>query len=182
MSYTTVKAVWPGKRTSDLEELPNSHGSAPVVWEAMAGRYLGVTKAYDYPGKGWMQLDNELWDLYKRKDIPLEHRAVFMLTFDRAYVEKRNYEAMAAAIRQFLMDFPPKLGHANHWPRLAELFESKPRPPAIGLYVTSVSEDPFLGPWNEKKDRYDKLDWKTAYELFDVLAAAERLIKKGDEE
>ncbi len=41
MSYTTVKAIWPGEKHEDLEELRNSHGSAPVIWGALSEKYLG---------------------------------------------------------------------------------------------------------------------------------------------
>jgi hypothetical protein len=171
VSYTTIKAIYPGKKTKDLQELRNSYGSAPPVWEAMASRYLGVTKAYDHPSLGWMQLGNELWDLWKRQDIPVEHRMVFMLTFDRAYVARRDYARMANAIRKFLSDFPPKVGAANHWDHIAFLLESNPKIPGIGLYCTSVSEDPFQGKWNEKKEDYDPPDWSDIYDLCEQIDA-----------
>ncbi len=169
MSRTTIKAIHPGDKTEDLEELSNSWGSGPPVWAAMAGKYLGITRAYDHPNKGWMQLDNELWDLWKRSDIPEEHRLVFMLTFDRAYVARKDYARMAASIRKFLADFPPTLGHVNHWDHIARLFESNPDIPGIGLYCTSVSSDPFHGEWNEEKDDYDPIDWSEIYDLCEQL-------------
>lgn len=171
MSYTTIKAIYPGDRTENLEELSNSHGSAPPVWEAMASQYLGISKAYDYPNKGWMQLGDELWSLWKRTDISVEHRLVFMLTFDRAYVAKKDYPRMARAIRKFLKDFPPHPGHANHWSEIAELLEGNPDIPGIGLYCTSVSEDPFTGPWNEEKEEYDPPNWDEVYDICETLDA-----------
>jgi|GEM_PF-921461 len=169
MSYTTIKAIYPNDRTEDLTEMRNSHGSAPPVWEAMAGRYLGVTEAYSYPQKGWMQLGDELWNLWKRTDIPEAHRLVFMLTFDRAYVARKDYARMAAAIHTFLHDFPPKPGCVNHWEVIAHLLESNPDIPGIGLYCTSVSEDPFAGVWNEEKEDYDPPDWSQIYDLCEQI-------------
>ena len=169
MSRTTIKAIYPNEKCEDLEELANSWGSAPPVWEAMAAKYLGVTEAYAYPNKGWMQIGDQLWDLWKRTDIPEEHRMVFMFTFDRAYVARKNYARMAAAIRKFLADFPPKPGHSNHWGRIAELLESNPDIPGIGLYCTSVSEDPFLGKWNEEKEEYDPFDWSETYDVCEQI-------------
>lgn len=175
MSYTTVKGIYPGDKTTDLEELRNSHGSAPPVWEAMAGRYLGVTKSYDYPKSGWMQLGNELWNLWERRDIPIEHRMVFMLTFDRAYVAKKDYSRMAEAIRKFLVDFPPNPAATNHWQRLYNLFVSDPDIPGIGLYCTSVGDDPFNGAWNEEKEDYDPPDWDEVYDLCERLDELEKV-------
>lgn len=171
MSHTTIKAIYPGIKTVDLEELGNSYGSAPPIWEAMASRYLGVTKAYDHPRKGWMQLGDELWDLWKRKDIAKSHRLVFMLTFDRAYVARVDYQRMAEAIRNFLKEFPPASGTTNHWDRIATLLETDPDIPGIGLYCTSVSEDPFLGSWNEEKEDYDPPNWDEIYDLCEQIDA-----------
>ena len=181
MSYTTVKAIYFGEKTESLIELSNSYGSAPIIWEAMATKYLGITEAYSYPNKGWMQLDDELWNLWKRTDIPIEHRLVFMLTFDRAYVKKENFIRMALSIRKFLKDFPRK-SHvdnedgrqiiretAHHWDRIAKLLESNPDVPGIGLHCTSVSDDPFLGPWNEEKEDYDQPDWSQIYDVCEVI-------------
>jgi hypothetical protein len=182
MSYTTIKAIYPGDRTESLEELGNSHGSAPPIWEAMARKYIGVSKAYDYPGVGWMQCLDKIWPLWKRTDIPEEHRLVLMFTYDRAYVAKKDYARMALAIRQFLKDFPPHPGHVNHWNHIAELLESDPDIPAIGLYCTSISEDPFHGPWNEEKEEYDPPDWNEVYDLcgeIDGLGAAPAQTTEG---
>ena len=174
MSRTTIIGIWHGEKIESLEELANSWGSAPPVWEAMAERYLNCRDSYNVPGTGWMQLGDKLWDLAKRKDIPMEHRAVFMLTFDRAYVAKKNYPRMVEAIDQFLKDFPPKAGTVNHWRRIIGVLHihdgrDSSNAPGIGLYCSSVSENPFVGPWNEEKKENDEPDWKNIYEIFEVL-------------
>lgn len=174
MSRTTVKGIYPGEKTTNVMELRNSHGSAPPVWEAMAERYLNVTKSYDHPNPGWMQLNDTLWDLWKRHNIPVEHRMVFMLTFDRAYVAKKDYARMAEAIRKFLVDFPPKEGCVNHWQALYNLFVSDPDIPGVGLYCTSVSDDPFNGEWNKEKEDYDPPDWSEIYDLCEQLDELEK--------
>lgn len=178
VSYTTVKAIYPGEKCEDLFELRNSWGSAPVVWEAMAARYLGVTKSYGYPDLGWMQLQGKLWDLWKRTDIPVEHRMVFMLTFDRAFVAQKDYARMVAAIRRFLADFPPKPGAVNHWSQIALILENKTtadmtKIPGVGLHCTSVSRDTFLGPWNEAKEEHDQPDWTEIYDLCEQIDSLE---------
>jgi hypothetical protein len=164
MSRTTIMAIYPGEKAEGIKELSNSWGSAPPVWEAMAAKYLNVFGSYNYPNKGYMQLGDELWDLWKRRDIPVEHRMVFMMTFDCAYVAKADYPRMAAAIRRFLADFPPHPGHSNHWAAIAELLESNPEFPGIGLWCTSVSRNPFSDDFDDN-DKPIPFDWGTAYSI-----------------
>jgi len=156
MSYTTIKAIWPGEKHEDLQELRNGWGSGPVIWDAMCQKYLGARDG----------VIGKLWPLWKDQAIPEAHRAVLMMTYDRAYVTKKDYARAAADIRQFLQDFPPNDGRVNHWPALAALFETDPDIPAIGLHCTSVSEDPFQGPWNEEKEEYDPPDWEMCYDIY----------------
>lgn len=173
MSYTSIKAIWPGKRSATIAKLSNSWGSAPVIWNALCEKHrLGRQVV----GGGFLPcyfgLDDNphrLWDLYSDISIPLAHRAVLGLTFDRAYVEQANYTRMAANIRTFLADFPVPAGHANHWPYIAKFLADLPDYPAIGLHCTSVSEDPFLGPWNEEKEDYGPFDWSTAFEVYENM-------------
>jgi hypothetical protein len=164
MSYTTIKALWPSEKHEDYKELGNSWGTAPVVWDALCEQYLD--------GALWstgIKEDFELWSLWKNKAVPIHHRAVLMMTFDRAYVTKKNYDRAAKDIMQFLSDFEIKRENVNHWPTIAALYKSKPDIPAIGLYCTSVSEDPFEGEWNEEKEEYDQTDWSACYDLYSKL-------------
>lgn len=165
MSYTTVKAIWPGEKHEDLEELRNSHGSAPVIWGELCARYLGNKRE-------WLFKPDNLWPLYKRQDVPKCMRAVLMMTFDRAYVERKDYAQAAADIDEFLRVAPQPSTRVNHWPRLAELFKSNPDIPAIGLRCTSVSEDPFQGEWNEDAEDYDPPDWSRCWSVYDDEALA----------
>lgn len=167
MSYTTIKALWPGEKHEDYRELRNSWGSAPVIWDALTKRWL--------PGKQWLSCaggsDNSLWNLCDDQRLPLHQRAVLMMTFDRAYVAKANYSRAAQDIRAFLRDLPPPAQNVNHWPEIATLFESDPDIPALGFHHTSVSEDPFQGPYNEEADDYDAPDWSKCYEIYAELEA-----------
>jgi hypothetical protein len=160
MSTTTVKAVWPGEKVEDLEELRNSHGSAPVIWNAVGKRYLGFAD-FEYSLR-----TNEIWPLYKRADMPEHHRAILLMTYDNAIVMKADYKRAAADIRAFLADFPPKDGYASHWPRIAEIFDGEPECPAVGFRMTSVSEDPFEGPWNDETEEYDAPDWSLYWDAY----------------
>lgn len=160
MSYTTIKAIWPGEKHEDLEEIRNSWGSAPLIWRALGKRYLGNESA-------WGSGPKSFWALYKHQDIPAALRAVLMMTFDRAYVERKDYARAASDIEEFLRIFPQPEGRANHWPRIAEIFRNDPDIPAIGLHCTSVSEDPFQGLWNEEREEYEQPDWSRCWSVYD---------------
>jgi len=169
MSCTTVLSLTPGGTTGDsaedLRELRNSHGSAPVVWDALCQKLYG-TEPNSYMFDGTI---DKLWPRYKDLGVPEHQRAVLMMTFDKAYVSKANYERAATDIRKWLLDFPPIDGHVNHWDEIASIFESKPECEAVGLYCTSVSDNPFHGGWNEENEDYDPVDWGDTYEIYSEL-------------
>jgi hypothetical protein len=169
MSYTTIKSVWPGERADDIEELRNSHGSAPVIWGDMGQRYLGCGRFEVM----WGSNADNLWPLWKRKDIPLHHRAVLALTYDNVLLMKADYARAAADIRAYMKDFPPQSGYVNHWSRIAEILESSPDCPAIGFHWTSVCEDPFQGDYNEDREDYDQPDWSKYWDMYAYLDKAE---------
>lgn len=175
MSYTTIKAIWPGEKHEDFEELRNSHGSAPPIWNAMCKKYYGTDdNAYMFDGT----LD-KLWPRWEDLSIPEYQRAVLMMTYDRAYVAKKDYGRAAADIKKFLDEFPIPAGFANHWPRIQEIFESDPDIPGIGLYCTSVSEDPFQGPYNEEAEEYDQPDWSQIYSIYEMLDSLSGVRQSG---
>ena len=163
MSYTTIIAVFPGDKAVCSNELRNSHGSAPVVWDALSKRYLG----WDI----WMRADmSDLWNLWKDKSIPEAHRAVLMMTFDKAYVAREHYKRAANDIDKFLADFPEDPNKVNHWPAIAIMFHNELTGiPGTGFWHTSVSENPFAGRWNDEKEEYDPPDWSEIYSIYDEL-------------
>ena len=162
MSYTTVKALWPGEKIEDVEELRNSHGSAPLVWNEIAKKYLGC-RDFAYMHEGTTK---RLWPLWKHLGIPKAHRAVLMMTYDHAYVKREDYQRAAEDIRTFLADFPMPAERANHWPRIAEIFAGKPDVPAIGFNMTSVTCDLWVGEWDEGKEEYGPFDWAEAFDVY----------------
>lgn len=166
MSYSTVLAVFPGDRVEDIEELRNGHGTAYVLWDALVKKYIPNDAIY------WLGDDgivSKLWGLYGRQDIVTPIRAVHGLTFDRAYVRAEHFARMADDIAEAMRLLPMDAESVNHWPRLEAIFRNPPDVPAIGLHVTSVSDNPFHGDWNEEKEDYDSIDWKTAFEVYDEL-------------
>jgi len=172
MSCTTVKALWPGEKHSDFEELVNSHGSAPVIWDAMCRKYYG-TDPFAFYG-----MVNILCTRWRDLSIPKHHRAVLMMTFDRAYIIRADYAKAAVDIRAWLKDFPQGIECINHWPRLAEIFESDPEIPAIGLYLTSVGDDPFEGQWDEEKEEYSQPDWEQCFDIYEEMEIFEEAVKQ----
>jgi hypothetical protein len=162
MSSTIVYHVRPGIDAEEAFRLQNSWGSAPYVWEQMGMRYLG-----------WSQLKigevDKLWPLYLREDIPFHHRAVLVMTFDRAYIGDDNCHRAAECIRMFLRDFPPPPTHVNHWEKIANYMEQKPNFRGIGFQHTTVAEYLWIGKYNECKEVYDPIDWDRFYDVFDKL-------------
>ena len=169
MSSTKVLALWPNEKMETLEELSNSHGSAPVIWCRFCSEYLNVSEL------AWLSslhVRNDLWAAYKLPAIPKQHRALLLMTFDRAYVTKSNYARADADIRAWLNAFPPD-NRVNHWPRIAEIYESNPATPAIGLHCTSVSENPFFGAWNEEAENYKPIDLSMCVDVYAELDAVD---------
>lgn len=166
MSYTTIKGIWPGEKTEDIEELRNSWGSFPVVWGCLTEAYMHKERS------AWITLaskDGGLWDLWKSPLVPLPYRAVLLMTFDRVYIAREHYARAAADIRAFLKDMPINPDHVNHWPHIAEYLESNPDIPGIGFVGTSVSDDLFVGDWNEEREEHDPPDWGQIWSLYDML-------------
>lgn len=163
MSYTTIVHVFPGEKIECGEELENSWGSAPYVWDWLIKKYIDPRGSMMYGNS-----TNKLWKLWKRSDVPVHQRAVLMMTFDRAYVSKEHYTRAATDIRMFLRDYFNS-AVVNHWPRIAEIFEGNPDVPAIGFWCTSVSSNPFNGEFDEEKDEYLPPNWGNCYEIYDNL-------------
>lgn len=157
MSTSTILAVTPGRSVVPLFELRNAHGLAPVVWDALSQKYLGLSEHQ------WINRNSApLWSLADRMDIPEHHRAVLMMTFDHSYVLKRDFIRAAGDIRQWLSDFPPKPGYVNHWPTLAVVYDGRPNAKAIAIHQTSVSENPWSPPLGKPRD------WSKFYSVYEA--------------
>jgi hypothetical protein len=163
MSYTTILYIYPGEKIKCGKELRNAWGSAPYVWDYLFKSYI------DSSGNFLLENNSKkLWSLWKRSDIPPFLRTILVMTFDRAYVSKKNYLRASQDIRNFLNIYN-NTDVVNHWNPIAAFFESDPDYPAIGFWMTSVSENPFDGNWNEKKGEYDSPDWNNCYDVYNLL-------------
>jgi hypothetical protein len=164
VSRTTILAVYRycfRPRIEEIDELKNSWQSAPLVWEKIAQTYGD--------GFHWMhgagESEGKLWMLYDDPRLKPFERAVFALTFDRWYVEKKDFAQAAEDIQAFM----DRHSISGHWAHIRNLFQSDPDYPAIGFYWTSVADNPFNGCWNDAKEDYDPLDWSTTYSVYDEL-------------
>jgi hypothetical protein len=165
MSYATIKALWPGEKQEDLKTMRNGQGIGPPIWGELSERYLGGRHQWLVDGRG-----AEVDLLYNREDVPVCLRHVLMMTFDHACVEKKDYAKAAADIREFLRISPGLVRYVNHWPDIADMFESDPDCPAIGFCLTSAGDDLFRGEWNEEKDACDPFDWDLCWSVYDYEA------------
>ncbi|WP_168697659.1 hypothetical protein [Providencia sp. MGF014] len=161
MSETAIVAVYPNEKSEVVEEMKNGFGSAPVIWNDLAVRYLGCSP-YSY-----FNCIESVWGLVDRIDMPFHHRAVLAMTFDNCYIKKEHYGIAAECLQKYLVDFPPEPNTVNHWTRIYEILSLDPMYPAIGFWMTSVSENPFQGNWNEEIGDYDQPVWSKFWSVFD---------------
>ncbi len=169
MSYAEILGVFPGttELPLTLAEMGNSHRGAPLVWYAMAQEYMELKGDKAFSIMHDNVLGDRVWKLAENKEIPAAHRAVLMMTFDRAYVMRKDFPQAARDIDEFISGMPLMFG-AGHWPTIRLAFEkggpvmpelrTKVKVPAFGFWHTSVISNPFLGPWNEEKDDHDPFD------------------------
>src|SRR5258708_36635988 len=108
MSCTIVKAIWPGERTEDLEELRNAWGFAAIVWSGLSQLHLGWESHAWLTNASSTEKLQPLWDLGARTDIPTAHAAVMRMTFDLAYVRARHFPGPVADCRAFADAFPKR--------------------------------------------------------------------------
>lgn len=165
MSRSTVYGLWPNTtKRVELVEFHNSWGMAPVIWNAMAQRYLGT------PPHGFMFRVEELWPMHERADLPLYHRALLRMTFDTRYIADADRSRAAGDIHHWLLDFRPLIDIAavNHWPTLAELLRADrdDPPPAIGIWHTSVSDNPWDGPYDPNTEERGPFNWSQAASVY----------------
>lgn len=171
MSCSTVYGLWPNEtRRVKLAEFRNAHGMAPVVWNAMAQRYL---KARPY---AYLSHMDDLWPLHAREDIPAGIRAVLRMTFDTAFIRREDCPRAIDDIALFLYGFKDVIDPkgANHWPRFADVLVTQwtDQPSVFGVHQTSVSENPWDGPYDEATEERGPFDWSTASSVYDGLPAA----------
>ncbi|MCB1715863.1 MAG: hypothetical protein KDK05_12105 [Candidatus Competibacteraceae bacterium] len=165
MSYSTIMSVGPNRQPEVILGLRNSHGSAPVIWDKLCQELYGL-RPFEYSIGDTL---DKLWPRWRDLSIPEHKRAVLMMTYDLAYIRKEHYARAASDIRKWLADYPVNSEYVNHWPRIAEFYESNPGYDAIAIHQTSVSENPFYGEWDDEKEDYNLIEWGRVYEVYDEI-------------
>lgn len=173
MSCSTLYGLWPNEtRRVKLAEFRNAWGMAPLVWNVMAQRYLGM------PPHCYFNRMEDLWSLHARGDIPVSDRAVLRMTFDTAFIRREDCRRAIDDIALFLHAFNREIDPdaVNHWPRLATslITQWSDNPSAFGVHQTSVSVNPWDGPYDEATDERGPFDWSKAYSVYDGLPGRTR--------
>lgn len=147
MSYSTVLAVAPDRPPVDLAVLHNSHGWAPSIWSRLI-RHHGWGDGYEWLNRNGSLLDR-LWQMIE--DLPEWQQAPLVLTFDTGVIPDTGFQWAADQLDEFEKRCPAPPSHANHVPAVAELLRSQPEAPFVGVWGTSVSDNPF-DPWDEEAE------------------------------
>lgn len=152
MSYAMVLGVTPNRRPIELLELRNAHGWAPGIWPRLlrhhgySEHWLRTFSDHDSgPGLTW------LWKSIE--ELPEWEQAPLVLTFDTGVIPWQAYEWAADQLDEFERRLPANPAYVNHVPTVAQFIRTKPEAPLIGVWGTSVTENPF-DPWDEEKDDY----------------------------
>lgn len=141
MSTTTVYLITKGGKLKEAGEFQNSHGWGPYVWSAVSEKYLG--DAAFWLINGGREEGKKFWALWKDARLPAHWKAMMLMTFDWAVVERTRFKEMAEHIRKFVADQKPS-GFVNHWPAFAEIMEQHANDKTVmGLcfWGTTLSEN-----------------------------------------
>lgn len=142
MSHASVIAFWPGERNEILREIADAQRLAWLLWESFSRRYLGVP-LHELESK------QPLWDLWKRPDIPKSYRRALLMTYDEATIAAQDYAQAVEDIRTLANDFPHLAGAGSAWEDVALALEAGPPSPWVGLWVTSICDNPFEGTYTQ---------------------------------
>lgn len=158
MSYTTMLGLYPGtaREAEEIRQFSNAWGAAPHVWDALASGWLGARPT-------------PLWHLARDPKLSVHERAVLAMTFDRSFIAAAHYAKAATDIRKFLEQHPAPVGHANHWPEIAEILSAGLGFPAVGFWMTSVSENLWHGDYDPDRDIFRPYDWSVAEEVYSII-------------
>lgn len=160
MSRTTLVGLRESGQHVYPLELGNSWGSAPLVWNALAIKYLG-TEDHRY-----FERIEDIAPALNEADAPWHHCILYGLTCHRCFVARGDHGRVADAIDRFLVDFPVPRDRVNHWPAIAAFLRENEEE-AVGIWSTSVDCSPYEE-WDEDKEEPVYL---RVADLFDVVAA-----------
>ena len=144
MSWMELKVVMKGSGIILTgNEYGNSWGGAAFIWDALCKKY-DVKDQYGYSSfEAW----KILWNKVRDEEIlltPEEHN-VLHFTYDNALVKGEDMQLFADSLRKF-SDEHGKEGRVNHCRSMARDIEQHIKEgdvDGLGLYATSVGEDPW---------------------------------------
>lgn len=168
MGYCQIIPFTDGMPQAGIE-FRNPWRGAPMVWETLYDKYLKNPQvSYDSWLTSYRKDEGRaLWDLAKRDDLPRFERAVHAFTFDLAYIANEHFEQFATDLREFERRYPVEYPtHLSAWANLIDSMENE----AVGLYGTSVSENPW-NKYDEEKDAMIATPLSDGFEVYDWLAS-----------
>lgn len=149
-----------GKKVRHWSEHRNGWGSAPVVWDYLANKYLTPTVS------GSFGREKEVWKLGRSDGLSDAELAALFFTFDWAYAPKNSLGQIADWFNEFsALVASTQYAGVNHWDAFAEelrnVDRSKKDYRLFGVCVacTSVSDmwayatpDNFASAWPISKE------------------------------
>jgi hypothetical protein len=173
MSYCSLVYFRDGKPFAE-SEYRNAWGGAAKIWSDLFDAYL---KRPSVPYDNWLMRcagdDSSLWDLAKRKDLPLFERAVHASTFDHAIIRREHFQQFVRHLREFVSKYPAD-GKVNHLPSWADAIETSDAE-AVGFYGTSVGDNPWFRYDSDSNETipYDLNTGDEHFEVYDWLESME---------
>lgn len=144
MSYTSL-ITFKNELPDGQIDYRNSWGGAARIWKAIFDAHVPKKHEYDnYLANNGN--DPRLWDLAKRIDIPIFERAPHAFTFDLFYVRGDNFDRFHSDLLLFVQKYPAGES-VDHLPAWAKWLSDNNGVEAVGLYGTSVGENP----WHRQK-------------------------------
>ena len=166
MSYCQIILFKDGLPSNEAMEYCNSWGGAARIWDSLYDAYLkDPSKQHD----SWLFGDSKkLWELASRPDLPGVERAVMAATLDRAFIRRENFEQYAHDLREFVRRYPVSPARVDHLPDWA-CFVMTCEADAIGLYATSVSDNPWFR-HDKETGKYLPIPLAEGFEVYDWIA------------
>jgi hypothetical protein len=164
-----ILAIYRGEGTCSLGEFPTAD-FGPYIWNCMSQQWLGNACDKYF----WTEKEGRLWELWKKPSVPLHQRAVLMMTFDRAYICKRDFVRAMVDLEAFLRDFPGGRSVQQTWEEICSLL-ARAQYPALGFHILPLTSNPFEGTWDRGTQQYGPFDWTTAYDVYGMLNGVTRI-------
>ncbi len=169
MSSTTVKVIHSDKSIHDVASLGNSWGSGAFIWTSLANKYLGKDHMWLCNPDGAQQV----WDLWKDPRLNYHERVVLFSTFDHAVIEREGFNEAGFCFAQFEA-MHRQVNQVCHVGDISRLLLKYDVDPVTGMcfHLTSVTEDPWCGEWDDENETDLPFDWDNQphYNVFEELA------------